>query len=213
MKYSIFYLCLLLPFVLYAQYSEPDWEDRDKWMPLEEVLEMANLIPGMDVADIGCHEGYLSFHLADRLGQKGTVYSVDVRADRLKTLQQIAKERKVNNINTILGHYHDPRLEKGVLDIIFIVDTYHEIGDYVQYLQNLKASLKPGGRLVILEKLKTEHQGKSRQEQAYGHTLAIEYVIEELQEAGYRILDSRTDMGYWERNPEKIIWTLVAEVR
>ncbi|PQB04410.1 class I SAM-dependent methyltransferase [Aureitalea marina] len=213
MKYLNPLIVLLVYNISHAQYAQRDWEDRDQWMPLEALFEMAKLQEGMDVADIGCHEGYLSFHLANLLGDQGTVYAVDVRADRLKTLQQKADKDGVDNINTILGTYSSPQLTEGVLDIIFIVDTYHEIGDYVIYLTNLKDYLKPGGRLVILEKLKTEHVGKPRQQQAFGHTLAMEYVVAELQEAGYKIVDRRHDMGHWERNEEKIIWTVVAEVR
>lgn len=213
MKLTYLFAALFVVHGLYAQYAEADWEDRDQWMPLEGLFEMADLTIGMDVADIGCHEGYLSFHLADHLGQSGTVYAVDVRADRIKAVESIAEEREVKNIVPILGMYDDPRLTDGVMDRIFIVDTYHEIGDYVQYLKNLKSALKPNGKLIILEKLKTEHREKTRQQQAYFHTLAMDFVKQELQEAGYRIVDQRNDMGFWENNPEKIIWVLVAELR
>lgn len=198
---------------LNAQYAEAGWEDRDQWMPLEELFEMADLSKGMDVADIGCHEGYLSFHLAEHLGKFGTVYAVDVRADRIKAVEAIAEDREVKNIVPILGMYDDPRLTDGVMDRIFIVDTYHEIGDYVEYLKNLKSALKPNGKLIILEKLKTEHSEKTRQQQAYFHTLSMDFVKRELKDAGYRIIDQRNDMGFWENNQEKIIWVVVAELR
>ena len=213
MKLIFFFILSIIVQGLHAQYAELDWKDRDDWMPLQELFEMADLTPGMDVADIGCHEGYLSFHLAEHLGQLGTVYAVDVRADRIKAVEAIAEDREVNNIVPILGMYDDPRLTDGVMDRIFIVDTYHEIGDYVEYLKNLKSALKPNGKLIILEKLKTEHSEKTRQQQAYFHTLSMDFVKQELKNAGYRIIDQRNDMGFWENNPEKIIWVMVAELR
>ena len=67
---------------MYCQYLESDWKARDKWMKVAQILEMADIQLGNNVADIGCHQGYMSIRVADFIGETGKVYSVDVREDR-----------------------------------------------------------------------------------------------------------------------------------
>ena len=81
-----FLLMLLIIPGLYGQYSESDWKDRDEWMKVNYIFEMAGVEEGNVVADIGCHQGYLSVRLAKYIGETGKVFSVDVREDRLNKL-------------------------------------------------------------------------------------------------------------------------------
>ena len=90
------------------------------------------------------------------------------------------------------------------------MDTYHEIDEYMKVLAHIKKALKPNGRLLILEKLKRQKRGKSREEQASGHTLSSKYVKEELQDAGFTITEEVEDFGDWQENEEKQMWILVA---
>lgn len=193
-----------------SQYAREDWKDRDSWMHLEELFTLVNLKEGGVAADIGCHEGYLTFHLSKRVGDKGKVFAVDVREDRLDKLKESLSSNNVLNVNTVLGDYDDPKLPNGQLDVIFIVDTYHEIEDYEKMLYHIKSALKPEGKLLILEKLKEEHIGKSRKAQANGHTLSITYVEKELQKAGFKIDIKKTDFGTWNHEEEKQMWVLTA---
>jgi ubiquinone/menaquinone biosynthesis C-methylase UbiE len=192
-----------------SQYVESEWEDRDKWMKVTEIFQIAGLRIGDDVADIGCHEGYMSFHLADFIGATGKVYSVDVREDRLNDLNEIAATRGIGNIKTILGNYDDPKLQGKTLDAVLIIDAYHEMNDYMQILDHVKKALKPNGRILILEKLKRHMIGKSREEQTKAHTISPEYVEKELKEAGFVVTLLRNDLGYWEEDPDKKIWVMV----
>ncbi len=194
-----------------AQYSEEDWEDRDTWMNVSKIFDMAGIEKGNKVADIGCHEGYLSFHLSKRVGESGKVFAVDVEEYRLDRLKEYAKERKVQNIEVILGDYDNPKLTKGSVDVVIVMDTYHEMDDYMEILGHIKKALKPNGRILILEKLKKQKRGKSREEQARGHTLSSKYVKEELKEAGFIITKEIKDFGDWQENEEKQMWIVVAE--
>ena len=94
-------LCVLG--VSYSQYTESDWAARDQWMDVTKIFEWAEVDPGDIVADVGCHEGYLSMHLARRVGTGGKVYAVDVVQSHLSVLEKHANERKLNNIATVLG--------------------------------------------------------------------------------------------------------------
>lgn len=203
---------LMLFFIpgLYGQYSESEWKDRDEWMKVMDIFEMAGVEKGHVVADIGCHQGYLSIRLAKYIGETGKVYSVDVREDRLNKLNDIATERDITNIHTILGDYDDPKLPEQSIDVAFIIDAYHEMKDYRQILLNVKKALKPDGRILVLEKLKSEMIGKSRQEQTLAHTISPGYVQNELKEAGFSGIQKENDLGFWEEDPDKRIWVLLA---
>ena len=207
-------LLLLLALILQqsyitAQYSADDWTERDRWMDVSRIMGLAGVEEGHHVADIGCHEGYFSIHLAEAVGVRGKVYSVDVREDRLEKLNANAKERNIINITTILGDYDNPKLPKNELDVAVIMDTYHEMKDYMTILEHVKLALKPSGKILILEKLKSHAKNKSRKEQTTAHTLSPRYVKKELQEAGFKVIHQVENMGNWENNSTKKIWVLV----
>ncbi|MGW9686261.1 class I SAM-dependent methyltransferase [Flagellimonas sp. 2504JD1-5] len=195
---------------LRAQYSKEDWKERDEWMKTETLLELADLSDNDRVADIGCHEGYLSIHLAQKV-KNGRVYAVDVREDRLKTLRENAGDRNLKNIITILGDYDDPKLPERELDMVFVIDTYHEMDSHEKMLRLIRRSLKPGGKIMILEKLKNWVKGKSRADQVSSHSLGPEYVRKELRQAGFTIISEIEDHGPWEREENKQMWVIIAQ--
>ena len=194
-----------------AQYTSSDWESRDKWMKTETLLQKAQIYSGQVVADIGCHEGYLTMHLARKVANDGRVYAVDVREDRLATLRKNANSRNLNNIITILGDYDNPKLPEGALDCVFIIDTYHEITAYKKVLNYVRKALKPRGQIIVLEKLKKRIVGKSRAEQVAAHSLAMSYVEKELQQAGFTISSKIENHGLWENQDDKQMWVLFAK--
>ncbi|TAI49817.1 methyltransferase domain-containing protein [Flagellimonas allohymeniacidonis] len=203
-------LGLLVSIQIQAQYSAYDWEDRDTWMKTTSLLAKAGVEIGDSVADIGCHEGYLSMHLARKVSTSGRVYSVDVRDDRLATLRRNANDRGFTNIVTILGDYDDPKLPDNTLDHVFVIDTYHEIRAHKKVLGHIRKALKKGGGLMVMEKLKKKVRGKSREDQVDAHSLSMGYVRKELELAGFEIVDQINDHGLWEREADKQMWVLFA---
>ncbi|MDH7445556.1 class I SAM-dependent methyltransferase [Aquimarina sp. 2201CG14-23] len=195
----------------YGQYTENDWEDRDTWMKVSEIFKIAEINPGNIVADIGCHEGYLSIHMSNTVGKLGKVYAVDVREDRLDKLNDHIKKRKLKNIKTILGDYDNPKLPDNSLDIVVILDTYHEMEDYKKILYHVKKSLKMNGSIVLIEKFKSHMKNESRAKQVDAHTLAMHYVKDELIEAGFSIKTEIKDFGRWKNEEDKRIWVLVGK--
>jgi len=210
MKVFLSFICLL-PFLGFAQYAEYDWEERDDWMPLERIFEAARIEQGSKVADIGCHEGYLSMHLAKAVGEEGKVFAVDVREDRLDSLKEHLKERDIDNVEVILGDYDDPKLPEGELDVVIIMDTYHEMTDYEDILEHVYKALKPGGKLLILEKLKKRVKNASRDEQTDAHTIASMYVKKEIKKAGFILTKELYDLGAWQNDEDKPMWLVVGE--
>ena len=210
--FSIFVASFLLVALGYSQYSENDWKERDSWMNVSKIFELAGVEKGSIIADIGCHEGYLSMHLSEAVGENGKIFSVDVREDRLESLRENLKKRNIKNIQPILGAYDNPNLPENVLDIAFVIDTYHEIKEYARVLEHIKNSLKPNGRIIVLEKLKTRVRGKSRSEQISAHSLSSRYVKKELREAGFEITEEVSDFGNWQNNPDKKMWIVVGSM-
>lgn len=194
----------------FAQYSEYEWEERDTWMNLADMFEHADVEAGSHVADIGCHEGYLSIHLAKRVGVDGRVYSVDVRQDRLDILRVNLKSRQIGNVDVILGAYDDPKLPENTLDVVFIMDTYHEMEDYMTILEHVKKALKPGGRIIIIEKLKRKVRDRSRKSMTDAHSMSPKYVRKELFRAGFENLVQDNNIGNWENDRDKVIWMITA---
>lgn len=207
------YLIVLIicPFLGMSQYTELDWEDRDTWMPVDEIFELANIKKGVKVADIGCNEGYLTMHLSKAVGTNGTVYAVDVKEYLLDRLRSNLEDRGIENVSVILGDYDNPKLPLNSLDVVIIMDTYHEMDDHKSILGHVHNSLKAGGKLVIMEKLKQHKKDASRSEQTRAHTLSSKYAKRELKAAKFKITNEINDMGLWQEDKTKVMWLVVAE--
>lgn len=195
----------------YAQYKESDWKERDRWMDVNRIFELAEINPGSVVADVGCHEGYLTVHMARKTGPEGKVYAVDINKTRLNALERHLKARNIANVKTVHGDYDNPKLPEGALDVVVVMDTYHEMTDYMEILAHIKKALKPNGRIVLIEKIKSHMRNKSRKQQTDAHTLSMRYVKKELEDAGFSITREVGDFGTWENNTSKKIWLLVGQ--
>jgi predicted methyltransferase len=126
--------------------------EREKEERCGELLKALHLKSDQVVADIGCGNGFYTFRLADLVGPKGRVYAVDIQPEMLELLKSEAKRRKTGeNVTPVLGTVVDPKLPPASVDLAFLVDVYHEFDHPVEMLAALKKSLKPGGRLVLVE--------------------------------------------------------------
>jgi len=169
-------------------YRESAWNERDEWQKPNELIRYLNIREGSTVADIGCHEGYMTFKLSAVVGTSGKVYAVDVEQSKLDKLATHIEERKTQNVVPIEGDYDNPRLDPGAVDAVIIVDTYHEMDDHDEILQHIKTALKPGGRLLLCEPIDDERRTASRQAQESKHELAMHYALADLQKAGFKII-------------------------
>jgi SAM-dependent methyltransferase len=192
-------------------YSAHAWRARDKWQRADEIIRLLDVDAGSHVADIGCHEGYMSFKLANVVGLSGKVYSVDVDDRVLRKIRDSVERSKSPVIQVIKGDYDDPKLpEKNTLDAVLILDTYHEMDDHDKILRHILAALKPGGKLVICEPIADERRKLVRADQEKKHELALKFALEDLKKAGFRI-DFQKD-PFLDRTKEKgdKMWVVVA---
>jgi SAM-dependent methyltransferase len=141
----------------YAQtmsYLGADWLDRDERVGEEEpdiALDALNIASGSTVADVGAGSGYMTVRIARRVGPSGKVYANDIQPEMLAMLRDRLKKERLANVETILGDVDDPMLPTGALDLVLMVDVYHEFSEPQKMLRHLRSALKPGGRLVLLE--------------------------------------------------------------
>jgi ubiquinone/menaquinone biosynthesis C-methylase UbiE len=190
-------------------YKESAWADRDRWQKANELIRYMQLSEGSQVADVGCHEGYMAFKLASAVGPEGKVYAVDVKQEKLDLLTQHAAARKVENIITVKGAYDDPKLPADSLDAVIIIDAYHEMDNYDKILMHIFNALKHGGRLILCEPLATERKNASRKDQQKEHELGMTYAIDDLKKAGFVIVKQQDP--YIERTEKgDLMWLIVA---
>ena len=115
------------------------------------LLDAITLAPGSVVADVGAGSGYMTVKMAKRVGPTGKVYANDIQPQMLTILRQRLDKEKVANVDLVLGTMDDPKLPANTLDLILMVDVYHEFAQPQPMLRKLRDSLKTGGRLVLLE--------------------------------------------------------------
>lgn len=126
-------------------------DERDKEEDTQSLLKALRIRPGEAVCDMGCGNGYYTLELARRTGERGKVLAVDIQPEMLSLLNQRAQKADIRNIEPILGTLVDPKLPAGALDLILLVDVYHEFSHPEHMLRAMRKSLKPDGRLVLVE--------------------------------------------------------------
>ena len=135
-------------------YLGAEWLIRDEREREERCsLMLANLgvRPGMTICDMGCGNGYYTLQLAKMTGENGSVVGVDVQPEMLGFLRERMEKEVVENIIPILGSFHNPRLPKDTIDLVLLVDVYHEFSHPEEMLAAMRASLKKGGMIVLVE--------------------------------------------------------------
>jgi len=131
-----------------------DWLERPGRQEEERpdlLIKELNLKPGEVVADIGAGSGYYSWRAAQQVGPTGLVYAVDIQQEMLDLLARRMAERKVSNVRGVLGTAMDPGLPAASVDVVLLVDVYHEFEHPHEMMKSICASLKSGGRVVLVE--------------------------------------------------------------
>jgi ubiquinone/menaquinone biosynthesis C-methylase UbiE len=159
--------------------------DRDAWQRPEQIMDHLGIAEGSVVADLGAGGGWFTIRLARRVGPNGRVYAQDIQPEMIGAINRRVDREGLKNVKTVLGTADDPQLPDPV-DVVLIVDAYHEMDDPRTLLRNVRKSLKPGGRVGIVEYTRDGHgPGPTMEER-----VDPERVIRDAQAAGLR-LESR----------------------
>ena len=132
-----------------SQYSNE--EARDKRNEAETVMDMAEIEPGMTVADIGAGNGYYTIRLAPRVGDNGRVLAQDVIAETRDRLAERVTRERLDNVSVRLGEFADPKLPDDSFDRIFMVHMYHEIESPYEFLWHMRPALRDSGRVIVVD--------------------------------------------------------------
>jgi predicted methyltransferase len=179
---------------------------RDEWQRPGEVMDALGLKPGHRVADIGCGLGYFTFRMAARVGTEGKVFAVDIDEEAIDKVRQRKQREKLDQVEPILGESADPRLPNE-LDVVLIVDTYHEFRDYDRMMEAIFRALKPGGRLAIIDG--EGPSGRPRAEYHRLHTIPADLVRKEVARHGFVFKESRP--GFYDAEYGKRFYFLIFE--
>lgn len=173
-----------------AEFEDPE---RDAWQKPQEVVERMALEIGDRVADIGAGTGYFARRFADVVGAEGVVYAVDLEPNMLRYMAERAVDEGQDNLVPVLATAEDPMLAPDSVDVIFICDTIHHIGNRGAYYEKLQQDLEPGGRLIIVDfnKDKDIPQGPPKHMR-----LSRAALREELEASGFRFLKEEDFLPY-----------------
>ena len=135
-------------------YLGADWLDRDDRAAREQperVLDALALTPGMVVADLGAGTGYFTLRLATRVGPGGKVYATDLQPEMLRRLDARLSAAGLHNVELRRAGEHDAALPAASLDLVLLVDVYHELSDPPGVMAGVRHALRGKGRLVLVE--------------------------------------------------------------
>ena len=164
--------------------KEFDKPERDAWQKPEQVVEALHLDRTSSVADVGAGTGYFALRIAKRIPE-GKVFAADVEPDMVRYLGERAQREHVANLVPVQASADAANLSEPV-DLILVVDTYHHIGNRIPYFSKLKSSLRPGGRLAIID-----FKADSLIGPPVEHRISPEKVTEELAAAGYALAENQ----------------------
>jgi ubiquinone/menaquinone biosynthesis C-methylase UbiE len=157
-------------------FDSPGREDR---LQINRVMDILGIAPGKTVADIGAGSGWFTVRAAKRMSGRGLVYAVDINPEAIRYVDDRARKEQLQNVKTILGQADNPLLPARSVDAVLLLKTYHEVAQPVALLQNLRAALRPGAKVGVID----------RNGNAENHGVGRDVVIREAKQAGYKLID------------------------
>ena len=170
-------------------FSHADWLVRPRREQEEDtkaMLDALKLKRGQQVCDFGCGNGYHTLQIARRVGPRGRVYGVDIQPEMLEMLKERAKSRQIENVEAVAAGIADPRLPKATMDLVLLVDVYHELTYPERVLAGIRNSLRPGGKVVLVEFRAEDPEVPIRPL----HKMTKEQVVKELAANQFELVES-----------------------
>jgi SAM-dependent methyltransferase len=167
--------------------------DREAWQKPDQVMDALRIAEGTTVADIGAGGGWFTMRLARRVGRSGRVYAVDVQRLMIEAIQRRVQREGLTNVTPVQGDDDDPKLPADArTDAVLIVDAFHEMTDPVLMLKNLARTLKPQGRIGIIDY--REGDGGPGPDAVVRRLPSV--VISEAAAAGLKLVEQHTFLRY-----------------
>lgn len=155
-------------------FDSPGRADR---LQIKRVMDILGIAPGKSVADIGAGSGFFSVLAARRVGDKGTVYAVDINPEAIQYIDARLKKEDLHNVKTVLGKADDPLLPAPV-DAVLVLKTYHEVAQPIVLFRNLRNSLAKDAKVGVID----------RNGNGTDHGVGRDVVVREMKQAGYKLV-------------------------
>jgi len=163
--------------------------DREKDENSTQLVKNLDIKPGMIIADIGAGSGYYTVRVS-KLLTGGKIYAVDVQQEMIDFLNNRIQKEKLNNIETVLGEEQKVPLPPSSIDMMFLVDVYHEFAYPYEMSKSMMSALKPDGKLILVE-----FRGEDKSLAIKGlHKMTEEQIIKELSAAGFKFERNITNL-------------------
>ena len=163
--------------ILWLERTERETEEKPQL-----VIDALEIRPGQTIADLGAGSGYYSFRIAPLVGPTGKVLAIDIEPRMLDVIARRASRERVSNITTVHSSERDPNLAPHSVDLLFMVDVYHELEYPYEVLTKVREALKPGGRVALIE-----YRGEDAEVRIKPvHKMSEQQVRRELQAAGFK---------------------------
>ncbi|HVS62413.1 MAG TPA: methyltransferase domain-containing protein [Thermoanaerobaculia bacterium] len=161
-------------------------DDRDQEENTSLLIELLSIEPGDRVADLGCGSGYFARRMAPKVGSEGHILCIDIQPEMLEIATRLAEEEGIGNIEMVLSEPDDPKIPAGSVDLILLVDVYHELADPEAMLARMREALAPGGRVALVEYRLEDDSGAHIKLE---HRMSVEQVREEWEPAGFELVE------------------------
>ncbi len=168
--------------------AHADWltrPERDAQEQPDRVVASLNIPKGATIVDLGAGVGYFTWRLAEATGPGGRVLAVDIQQGMLDLLEKNLRDRNITNVEAVLGAEDDPKLPAGEVELVLIVDVYHELAKPETMMEQVRRSLRPGGRVVIIEYRREDPDIPIHPL----HKMSIEEVRGELEPLGFKLVE------------------------
>ena len=150
---------------------------RDERLQINRVMDILGISPSKNVADIGAGSGWFTMRAAKRVTDTGQVYAVDINPEAIAYIENRIQKEQLHNVKTILSRSDDPGLPVNSVDAVLLLKTYHEVEKPITLLRNLRAALRAGAKVGIID----------RNGNGEDHGVARDVVVREAAEAGYKL--------------------------
>jgi len=160
-------------------------DDRDQEENTSLLIELLDIEPGDLVADLGCGSGYFARRIAPIVGSAGKVLCIDIQPEMLEIASRLAREEGIANVEMVLSEPDDPKISPRSVDLILMVDVYHELSHPEAMLARMREALAPGGRVALVEYRLEDDSGAHIKLE---HRMAVEQVRKEWEPAGFELM-------------------------
>jgi len=167
-------------------------ESRQREEDCQRMLAALKVKPGQTVCDLGCGNGFYTLQLAEMVTKEGRVYAVDIQQEMLHMLDERAEEAGMNNIEPVLGSVIDPGLPAEKLDLILLVDVYHELSHPEPMLRAMRKALKPTGRMVLVEFRLEDPEVPIK----LLHKMSKEQIMKEIPPNGFKLVEEYDELPW-----------------